>query len=259
MSFLSKLLPAAGTAIGATFGMPQVGGLIGSAAGSLLQGSGAGAASQAAAVQQQAANQAAGNIETAGQQAGGLFDPFQQAAQQGVNNAGFLTDPSQQFQFLQNNPLFQMGLDNANQVTQQSAAAQGRLSSGDTLQQLTNNSLLTAQPLIDRQRQDILGLLNLGTGVAGQQAGILQNTALNAGNLRTSGSAAQAAGIVGASNAQQDQFGNMVNIGTQLAGNQDFTNLFSGFGGSSPAPSVAPQGDSFTGGADFSNFNFFGG
>ena len=232
MSFLSSLLPIAGTVVGSAFGMPQVGAAVGGLLGSTFGDDPAKASRQAAAVQQQAANQAANQVQTAGQQAGELFNPFATVAQQGIDQSGFLTDPNAQFEFLQNNPLFQMGLDNANRVTQQSSAAQGRLSSGDTLQQLNNNALLTATPLIDRQRQDILGLLNLGTGVAGQQANILQNTALNAGNLRTGGAAAQAGGIVGASNAQQDQLGNIINVGTQLAGNQNFTDFIGGlFGG----------------------------
>lgn len=238
MGFLSSILPALGTAAGAFFGGP-IGGQIGGAIGNAIGGnqSPQGAATQSGQVQQQAANQAANQINTVGARDIGRLNPFMDAAQFGINNASFLTDPNQQFQFLQNNPLFQMGLDNANTITNQSAAARGRLSAGDTLQQLNNNSLLVAQPLINQQSNNIRGLLNLGTGIANSQNTIDQNAALNAGNFRTSGSAAQAAGIVGASNANQDQLGNMINLGTQLAGNSNFTNALSGlFGGSSPPP-----------------------
>ena len=153
----------------------------------------------------------------------GLFANQQALGQQGFDQSGFLTDPNAQFDFLQNNPLFQMGLDNANQQTNQMAAARGRLSGGDTMQQLNNNALLTASPLIQQQKQSIGDLLNMGANasinqsniignVAGQRAGmaqnfglnqanILQNTAMNQSNLLTGAAAAQGAGLVGAADA----------------------------------------------------------
>ena len=135
-----------------------------------------------------------------------LFDPFQGTGQQGIDQAGFLTDPNAQFEFLQNNPLFQLALDNANQNTLGMAAARGRLSSGDTLQQLSNNTLLAAQPLIGQQKQSIGDLLNFGL-----------NTASSQGNLRTGQAAAQAGGIVGAANARGQGTQNLLNAGLQGA------------------------------------------
>jgi len=160
------------------------------------------AANQSAAQQVAGANQAIGTVGDAAGRAQGFFDPFQQIGQQGLSQAGFLGDPQAQFDFLQNNPLFQMGLDNLNQQTQFGAAAGGRLNAGDTLQQLNNNSLLAASPLLDRQRQDIMAQLGIGTGIAGQQAGIEQNLGSNIANLQTGIGAAQAAGTVGAANAR---------------------------------------------------------
>ena len=125
-----------------------------------------------------------------GQQASALLDPFQGVGQKGIEQAGFLTDPQAQFDFLQNNPLFQLSLDNANRQTQQGAASRGRLSAGDTLEQLSNNVLLSAAPLIQGQKQSIGDLLNLGSNVAGNQ-----------GSLLTGQGAALAGGIVGQSNA----------------------------------------------------------
>ena len=124
------------------------------------------------------------------QQASSLLDPFQGIGQQGIEQAGFLTDPQAQFDFLQNNPLFKLSLDNANRQTQQGAASRGRLSAGDTLQQLSNNVLLSASPLIQGQKQSIGDLLNLGVNVAGNQ-----------GSLLTGQGAALAGGIVGSANA----------------------------------------------------------
>jgi len=170
------------------------------------------AATRSASQQTAAGQQAIGTIGDAAARAQGFFDPFQSIGQQGLSQASFLGDPQAQFDFLQNNPLFQMGLNNLNQQTNQSAAAGGRLSTGDTLQQLTNNSLLAASPLIDRQRQDILAQLGIGTGLAGQQAGIEQNLGSNIANIQTGIGAAQAAGTVGAANARQQGTGNLFNL-----------------------------------------------
>jgi hypothetical protein len=133
--------------------------------------------------------------------ASAMFDPFAQLGQSGVNQAGFLTDPNQQFNFLQNNPLFQMGLDNANQQTMNSAASRGRLSSGDTLQQLTNNSLLTAQPLIQDQKNSIADLLRFGTNAATNQGNILLGQGQTTANSMNNAAGAQAQGILNSGNA----------------------------------------------------------
>lgn len=147
----------------------------------------------------------AGQIQQqAAQGASGLLDPFQSLGTSGLEQSGFLTDPQAQFDFLQNNPLFQASLDNANQQTLQSAAARGRLSSGDTLQQLSQNTLLSASPLIQQQKQSIGDLLTIGQNVAGNQ-----------GNLLTGGAAAQAAGLVGGSNARTQGVNNILNLGAQ--------------------------------------------
>jgi len=169
-------------------------------------------------IQSAAATDAAGRAVQAGDQAGALFNPLAQVGQSGIDQAGFLTDPKAQFDFLQNNPLFQMGLDNANTQTNQFAAARGRLSAGDTLQQLNQNALLTASPLIQQQKQSIGDLLSIGQGAIGNQANILQNTAANQGNLLTGAAAAQAAGLVGAANARGQGAANIFGAVTDLAG-----------------------------------------
>jgi hypothetical protein len=211
----------------------------------------------------------------AGQAASGLFDPFAQLGQQGVEQAGFLTDPNAQFDFLQNNPLFQMGLDNANTQTNQMAAARGRLSAGDTLQQLSQNALLTASPLIAQQQNAIQNQLTMGQNAANQQANIGQNTAANqanitntlggqradvfgntainqanlaagnqanVGNLLGSAAAAQAAGLVGYANAKQAGAGTALNLIGKAAAAA--AGAPPGMGGITPPPSM-PGGGGF--------------
>ena len=138
----------------------------------------------------------------AGKDASALLDPFASIGQQGLGQAGFLTDPQAQYDFLQNNPLFQLGLDNANQQTMQGAASRGRLSSGDTLQQLNNNAMLVGQGLIGDQKQSIGSLLNYGLTTAGNQ-----------GNLLLGQGAAAAGGITGAANARGDRASNLLSLG----------------------------------------------
>jgi hypothetical protein len=136
------------------------------------------ASKAAEAAQQDALGRSIAETRRATEEAQGFLAPFGGVGLQGVEQAGFLTDPQAQFDFLQNNPLFQMGLDNANRQTQQSAASRGRLSSGDTLQALNQNALLTASPLIQSQKQSIGDLLNFGGGIATNQS----NTAIGQGS-----------------------------------------------------------------------------
>ena len=162
----------------------------------LLGGDAADAAQDAAALQ-----------AAAGREASGLLDPFKAIGESGLSQAGFLTDPQAQFDFLQSNPLFQLGLDNLNLQTNKQALASGRVGAGDTSQQIINNALLAASPLIQGQKQSIGDLLNFGLTTAGNQ-----------GNLLTGAAAAEAGGIVGASNARQQGIGNLLDIGALLAG-----------------------------------------
>jgi hypothetical protein len=162
-------------------------------------------------------------------QAGALFDPFAKLGESGIDKAGFLTDPSLQFDFLQNNPLFQMALDNANQQTMSNAASRGRLSSGDTLQQLTNNSLVTAAPLIQDQKNSIANLLNFGSTAAVNQGNILLGQGQTTANSLNNAAGAQAQGTLNSGNAlATGQFGsaNSLAQGILNSGNAISTGQF---------------------------------
>lgn len=175
------------------------------------------AATDAANIQAQAGQQAILAQQQAAKQGQKFLRPFAQLGQQGLEQAGFLTDPQAQFDFLQSNPLFQLGLDNANQQTNQRAASRGRLSAGDTLEQLSNNVLLQAQPLIQQQKQSISGLLNTGVGLAGSRANIAQGLGAGVGGLLTDIGAAQASGVVGEANANSAVTQGLFNLaGTAL-------------------------------------------
>jgi len=124
-------------------------------------------------------------------------------------------------------------LQNANIRTERGAAARGRSTAGDTLEQLTANTLQTARPFLQDQRSDILNLLKLGRGVASERGGIGQQTAANVANLQTGGAAAQAGGIVGAANARGAGAANLLSGGI--------------LAGATPLSALAPEGSFFGG------------
>lgn len=130
------------------------------------------------------------------------LSPYQILGQRGLEQASFLGDPQAQHEFLQNNPLYQASLDNANRATLASSAADGRLSSGTTLQDLSNNTLLAAQPLLDAQRQDILSQLGIGSGISSGIADLQIERGLSSGNILGQIGDVQASGIVGYKNRQ---------------------------------------------------------
>ena len=241
MSFLKSLVGIAAPIAGAAFG--PVGAAVGSAVGGLVAGAGSGgvnAAKQSTAEQLAAIQAGQDRINQGAQTSQDFLAPFAGVGQQGVDLAGFLGDPNAQAQFAQNNPLFDLGLQNLNEQTNKSAASRGRLTAGDTLNQLQNNATLAAQPLIDRQRQDIMNLLGIGQNVAGQQVGVESNASTNIANLLTGGGATQAAGTIAGQNAKQARMGNIFDIGSQLAGNQGVQDFVGGLFGTNPAQPVRP-------------------
>lgn len=190
----------------------------GDLAGTHAAGEARDASKKAEAEQLDALGRSIAETRRATEEGQGFLAPFGGVGLQGVEQAGFLTDPQAQFDFLQNNPLFQMGLDNANTQTNQFAAARGRLSSGDTLQQLNNNALLTASPLIQSQKNSIGDLLNFGSGIATNQA----NTAIGQGSqisnaFENQGNIA-AAGIQGRNQINADTTANQQQLAAQIFG-----------------------------------------
>lgn len=175
------------------------------------------AAAAAAAAQEQAALDAIQQEIEQRSIAQGFLEPYSGVGLMGLDQASFLTDPQQQFDYLQNNPLFDLALENANRATLQGAAAGGRLASGDTLTGLSNNVLLSAQPLINQQSSNIAGLLDFGLGTAQTQGNIAIGQGTNVGNLLTDIGDIQAAGIVGGANAGISGTQNIANTAAQIA------------------------------------------
>ena len=259
MGFLSDIVGVAKDVAG--IAAPIVGGIFGGAPGQAIgsaiaggiAGGGSGgvqAAGQATEEQLAAIREAQARAEQGGVTSQQFLTPLAGIGQQGIEQASFLGDPSQQASFLQSNPLFQLGVQNLNQQVPNRAAAGSRLTAGDTLEQLQQSATLAGQPILDRQRQDILNKLNIAQNVAGQQVGIEQGTTRQLTDLITGGGATQAAGTIAGQNAEAARRGNIFDIGTQLAGNQGIQDFVGGLFNSSPAlpNTVATAGFNMAGG-----------
>lgn len=169
------------------------------------------AATDAASIQSESLDRAIDNTNAATAEGQRFLAPFTSLGQEGLSLASFLTDPNEQFDFLRNNPLFNLALDNANTETNQVAASRGRLSAGDTLQQLTDNVLLKGIPLIQDQKRSIADLLNFGGRIATTQANTAINQASDVSDLITTQGAVDAGGEIGAANATTAGANNLLN------------------------------------------------
>ncbi len=168
--------------------------------------------------QEEALTLAQEELRRATGEAQGFLEPFAGVGQQGLDLAGFLTDPSQQSSFLQSNPLFQLGLDNLNQQTNKSAASRGRLTAGDTLQQLTQNATLAGQPLIQDQKRSIVDLLNFGSGTSRAQSNAALGLGSGISNLIQDQGNVAASGIAGRNQIQADTTANQNQLAAQIFG-----------------------------------------
>lgn len=197
------------------------------------------AAGDARRAQTRAAQKAIATQQAASAEAQAFLAPFGAGtegqpgiAQQGLELAPFIGDQQAQFDFLQGNPLFQLALDNANQQTQKVAAAGGRLSAGDTLQQLSNNVLLQASPLIRNQAQDIFGLLGIGQQGVANQANAALGLGSNVAGLQTDIGSAEAAGQIARGNAKSAASGQaLALLAAPFTGGASLAGGFGGGGG----------------------------
>lgn len=146
------------------------------------------------------------------------LQPFRDFGSSNIASLQNLLTPTGQYDYLKSNPLFQMGLDNANRATMNIQAARGKLGSGDTLLSLNNNALLSAMPLLDRQQNNLFNAVNMGQSAAAGQANTALTTGANIGNTITDIGNARAAGIIGAGNAQANALNGLLGAGASLGG-----------------------------------------
>lgn len=113
----------------------------------------------------------------------------------------FTTNPNAQKNYLTKNPLFDYLVGESRDNLFANQAARGKLGSGATANMLTDRILGIGTQLIDQQNSRLYNLAALGENAAARTGVATQNTAANIGELLTQQGNAQAAGIVGQTNA----------------------------------------------------------
>ncbi len=112
---------------------------------------------------------------------------------------GFQESPGYKF-------ALQQGLDSVNAL----AGAKGGLNSGKTMQDLLAYGQGMASQEYNNYLGQIYGLVNVGTGAAGNQANAGANYAANAGNALSSKGNAASAGAIGVGNAFNNTANNLI-------------------------------------------------
>lgn len=172
------------------------------------------AAKDAAQLQAGAARESAQLTSDAQAQLRGDLAPFRQAGESAIPILQELstTSPVDRVAQLQGNPLFQAALNSRDRETLGAAATQGRIGTGGFSQQLSENFLLSASPLIQQQiqeeqirKQDLLNLANIGQSSAAQTGVSGLNAAQSIGGSLQGAANATSAGIVAGQQANANR------------------------------------------------------
>lgn len=184
-------------------------------ANSVYQGKkGREAAKDAARLQAGAALESAQLTSDAQAQLRGDLTPFRQAGESAIPILQELStaSPVDRVAQLQGNPLFQAALNSRDRETLGAAATQGRIGTGGFSQQLSENFLLSASPLIQQQiqeeqirKQDLLNLANIGQSSAAQTGVSGLNAAQSIGGSLQGAANATSAGIVAGQQANANR------------------------------------------------------
>jgi hypothetical protein len=157
------------------------------------------------------------------------YDQFQGVTNQALGMSDILFDPQAQASYLQNNPIYQNALQQAQDSTNASSAARGRIGAGDTIQRLADNTLTTALPFLQNQQNLVSDGVQRGLGIAGNlsqlnsnQTSALANlelgNATNIANLVQGIGAVQAGGVTGAANARTAGASGIFNAVAEIGG-----------------------------------------
>jgi len=154
---------------------------------------------------------------------------LQPSTEFGTGQIGALEDiltSEGQLDFLEDNPIFQAALRNANLGTNAASASQGRFRAGGTAQELFQNFLSTSFPLLQSQTQNLFQAARFGERGGVGQANITQQTA------RDLAQQAQQAGA-NIANIRTGEAANISNLqagigDVQAAGNINRANIFGG-------------------------------
>jgi len=132
------------------------------------------------------------------------------AGQMGMPNSSQMggQTPGFQYQGFQATPGYQFALDQGNQQIQGSAAAQGNVLSGATMQSLQNHGIGMANQEYGNYMNQLSGLAGAGQAAAGQTASAAGNLGMATGQAFGNIGNAQAAGSVAMGNVVNNSLGN---------------------------------------------------
>ena len=179
--------------------------------GDLLGGNAADAAEEAARLQSVAGGQALALNKEQFDQTRTDLSPFREFGSGAISNlSGAIEDPSQR---VLNNPFFTALANQQEQRTLASAAARGKVGSGGTGDDLQRNLLLLGNQFAQQDISNLQNQVNTGLNAATQTGAFGQQSSAAAGGILGNVANAQAAGQVGAANAQSNAIGNLLGVG----------------------------------------------
>lgn len=172
------------------------------------------AATRAAELQLQGTREGIEELRAGREQAYEALSPFREAgAAQLGGLSQLISDPQAQLRYVQENPFFQALAEQSRQATLSGQAAGGKLGTGGTLAELEKRRLLLGTELVGQNIGQRMNLATLGANAAAGQATATQQSSRGISDLIGSGSAAQAAGVVGAANARQNALNQLLQLG----------------------------------------------
>jgi hypothetical protein len=157
-----------------------------------------------------------------------LLSPYTKAgtgsltAQQNI--LGLKGDAAQQkaISAIEKSPYFQATAKQGENAILQNASATGGLRGGNTQGALAQFRPGLLNQLVQQQYQNLGGITSLGQNSAAQTGNAGMQSANNIGNLLAQSGAAQAGGIIGAQNAQNQLIGNLTQLGGLAIGSGAF-------------------------------------
>ena len=114
---------------------------------------------------------------------------------------------------IERSPYFQATAKQGENAILQNASATGGLRGGNTQGALAQFRPALLNSLVQQQYQNLGGITSLGQNSAAQTGNAGMQSATNIGSLLQQQGAAQAGGIIGQQNAQNQLIGNLLNIG----------------------------------------------
>lgn len=177
------------------------------------------AAREAAQLQSQSSDKAIALQKESRDLARADLDPFKQAGQSTLPGLqDLVNDPNAQLNYIQDNPFFKALTTKASNDILSNQAAKGKVGSGGTAEALQNSMLLLGNDLVNQNISQRESLAGLGENAAAGTANITQNSGNSLSDLITGQGNANAAGVVGATNAITQGRQGLLKLGGQVGG-----------------------------------------